>query len=176
MEDTMIKMTDSQLQQDVLNELKWEPGVRHEKIGVSVTDGVVTLSGMVPTYSEKVLPSRPRAASRVCEPSPRSGGSPRHQPKTSDAEIAKRVADVLEWNSLIPHDKINVTVEDRVVRLRALPTGTTRRIWPSRTRRRSRGHPRRQLDRGVAQDLRVVRNKIEDAFERQADPKPTRSR
>jgi osmotically-inducible protein OsmY len=39
--------SDSELQRDVLAELKWEPSVDHADIGVSVTDGVVTLRGHV---------------------------------------------------------------------------------------------------------------------------------
>ncbi len=39
--------TDSELQRDVLDELKWEPSVDAAHIGVSAKDGVVTLSGHV---------------------------------------------------------------------------------------------------------------------------------
>ena len=45
--------TDSQIQTDVMQELKWDPSVTHEHIGVAVSDAVVTLSGTVPTYIEK---------------------------------------------------------------------------------------------------------------------------
>lgn len=47
--------SDSQLQIDVMDELTWVPGLDHERIGVSVTSGVVTLSGTVRNYAEKVL-------------------------------------------------------------------------------------------------------------------------
>lgn len=45
--------TDLDLQRDVLAELKWEPSVNAAHIGVSAQDGVITLSGHVPTYAEK---------------------------------------------------------------------------------------------------------------------------
>ena len=45
--------TDSELQRDVLDELKWEPSVEAAHIGVSVKDGVVTLNGHVSSYAEK---------------------------------------------------------------------------------------------------------------------------
>jgi len=45
--------TDSQLQQDVMAELKWEPSVHAEQIGVEAKDGVVTLTGHVSSYLEK---------------------------------------------------------------------------------------------------------------------------
>ena len=41
------------LQRDVLDELNWEPGVDAAHIGVTVNEGVVTLTGHVPVYSEK---------------------------------------------------------------------------------------------------------------------------
>lgn len=39
------------------------------------------------------------------------------QPKTSDPDIAKRVADILDWDVLVPKDRIEVTVENGVVKL-----------------------------------------------------------
>jgi osmotically-inducible protein OsmY len=56
-------MTDSELQRGVLEELKWEPSVNAAHIGVSVKNGVVTLSGHVPSYWEKY--SAEKAAKRV---------------------------------------------------------------------------------------------------------------
>ena len=45
--------TDSQLKQDVIAELDWEPSVHAARIGVEVKDGVVTLAGQVSSYGEK---------------------------------------------------------------------------------------------------------------------------
>lgn len=58
--------SDSQLQRDVMAELGWEPSVDHADIGVAVDDGVVTLSGFVKTYSEKL------AAEKAAGPWPAS--------------------------------------------------------------------------------------------------------
>ncbi|MEP7100187.1 MAG: BON domain-containing protein, partial [Burkholderiales bacterium] len=55
--------TDTQLQHDVGEELKWEPQVTASQIGVEVKDGVVTLSGEVSSYAEKW--NAERAAQRV---------------------------------------------------------------------------------------------------------------
>ena len=54
--------TDAQLQQDVMNELKWDPSVK-AAIRVDAKDGVVTLSGYVDSYSKKWAADR--AAARV---------------------------------------------------------------------------------------------------------------
>ncbi len=45
--------TDMQLQQDVIEELKWDQSLNSTAIGVEVSDGVVTLAGHVASYSEK---------------------------------------------------------------------------------------------------------------------------
>ena len=55
--------TDAQLKKDVLAELNWEPSVNATKIGVEVSDGVVTLAGHVDSYGEKWHAER--AAQRV---------------------------------------------------------------------------------------------------------------
>jgi purine nucleoside phosphorylase len=55
--------TDAQLQNDVQEGLKWEPRVTASKIGVAVSNGVVTLSGTVPTFAEKYAADK--AAQRV---------------------------------------------------------------------------------------------------------------
>ena len=56
-------MSDTDLQQDVLYELQWEPSVSAAHIGVTVKDGVVTLTGHVPSYAEKY--GAEKAAKRV---------------------------------------------------------------------------------------------------------------
>ncbi len=45
--------TDLELCNDVLEELKWDRGVKAAGIGVAVKDGVVTLTGRVDSYAEK---------------------------------------------------------------------------------------------------------------------------
>jgi osmotically-inducible protein OsmY len=55
--------SDLQLQQDVMDELLWEPALEAAEIGVSVKEGVVTLSGNVNSYSKKLAAEK--AAKRV---------------------------------------------------------------------------------------------------------------
>jgi osmotically-inducible protein OsmY len=104
--------TDSQLQQDVMDELQWEPRVEHANIGVAAKDGVVTLSGFVPSYTSKIAAEK--AARRVKgvrglaeEIEVRFASDP----KTSDPEIAKRIADMFDWSVTIPKNKVQVKVE-----------------------------------------------------------------
>jgi len=110
--------TDAELQQDVMNELQWEPTVEAAEIGIAVKDGVVTLSGYVESYVEKGAAER--AAARVFgvravaeEIQVRLPGSL----KRSDEDIARAVANVLDWNVLVPHDRVKVQVRDGLVTL-----------------------------------------------------------
>lgn len=107
-----MKKSDAQLQLDVIDELAWEPSVDHAHIGVTVADGVVTLTGFVQNFPQKTAAEK--AARRV------SGVRAiveevkvRIVPeaKTTDHSIAKRIADVLEWNVLVPPNRVSVKVE-----------------------------------------------------------------
>ena len=53
------------IQKDVMEQLFWDPSVTHEHVGVAAQNGVVTLTGTVPTYAEKL--SAEKAAQRVSE-------------------------------------------------------------------------------------------------------------
>jgi osmotically-inducible protein OsmY len=55
--------TNTQIQADVLAELKWEPRIQPNEIGVAVKDGVVTLTGTVDSYSKRYAAEQ--AAHRV---------------------------------------------------------------------------------------------------------------
>jgi osmotically-inducible protein OsmY len=46
--------SDSQIQKDVLDELKRDPILNSAEIGVRAKNGVVTLSGIVDSYSKKL--------------------------------------------------------------------------------------------------------------------------
>ncbi|MEO8299929.1 MAG: BON domain-containing protein [Burkholderiales bacterium] len=104
--------TDSQLQQDVMAELKWEPAVHAAQIGVEVKDGVVTLAGEVSSYYEKL--NAERAAQRVVgvkalavEMKVKLG----EFGKRSDADIAQSANNILGWTSSLPADAVKVMVE-----------------------------------------------------------------
>jgi osmotically-inducible protein OsmY len=110
--------TDLELQHDVMTELQWEPMVKAAEIGVGVKDGVVTLSGYVDSFYKKWAAER--AAARVFgvkavaeELKVKLPGSL----KRSDEDIARAVADVLEWNVAVLPAHIKVQVQDGKVNL-----------------------------------------------------------
>jgi osmotically-inducible protein OsmY len=107
----LATMTDSELQQDVLRELQWEPSVEAAHIGVSVKNGVVTLTGHVPSYAEKYAAER--AANRVYgvravanELEVRLPGSS----ERTDEDIAEAAINAMKANTLVPDDKVKVVV------------------------------------------------------------------
>ena len=104
--------TDSDLKKDVLTELLWDPLVPEARVGVAVSEGVVTLSGHLDTYAEKVAAKR--AVERV------SGVKaialeldviPLGVHQRSDTEIAAAVEHALSWNTSIPQGGVKVMVE-----------------------------------------------------------------
>lgn len=104
--------TDAEIKKDVLAELLWDPLISETKVGVTVNEGVVTLTGHLDTYAEKVAAKR--AAERV------SGVKaiaveldviPTGIHQRSDTEIALAVEHALSWNTSVPQGRVKVAVE-----------------------------------------------------------------
>ena len=110
--------TDVQIQQDVLEQLKWEPILNAAEVGVSVKNGVVTLSGIVDTYAKKIAAesaAKKVVGVRAVAEDIQVGPSPSF--RKTDTEIAEAVVNALRWNALVPDDKIKARVEDGTVSL-----------------------------------------------------------
>jgi len=110
--------SDSQIQQDVELELKWDPSVTHEHIGVSVLDGVVTLSGRVIGFIEKS--SAERAAERVSGVKAVVDKIEVKLPGAhirDDQEIAKEIIQQFKWSFQIPEEQIKAKVANAWVEL-----------------------------------------------------------
>jgi osmotically-inducible protein OsmY len=110
--------SDYQIQQDVMEELQWEPFLKASEIGVAVKNGVVTLSGHVDSYSKKVAAEN--AAKKVVGVKAvaediQVGISPSY--RKTDAEIAEAVLDALKWHNAVQEEKIKIKVEDGNVKL-----------------------------------------------------------
>lgn len=111
-------MADNELELDIIDQLDFEPSVNAADIGVVVEDAVVTLSGHVASYREKMIASEivenvrgVRAVENGITVRPPGGGI------ASDAEIADRVARVLDWHAAIPAGRLHATVQDGRVTL-----------------------------------------------------------
>jgi osmotically-inducible protein OsmY len=99
------------LQRDVLDELQWEPSVEAAGIGVTARGGVVTLTGTVPSYNEKVTAERVakrvhgvKAVANDVEVRPPGAG------ERTDTDIAQAAIDALRWKTSVPDERIKVSV------------------------------------------------------------------
>jgi osmotically-inducible protein OsmY len=109
---------DLRLRRDVIEELEWEPSVNAEHIGVTARNGVVTLSGHVESFAEKLAAEKAvlrvkgvRALAQEIEVElPTSK-------KTADDEIAARALKMLEWDVLVPSERISVKADHGIITL-----------------------------------------------------------
>ena len=110
--------TDSHIQKDVIAELNWHPALNAAQIGVAVHESVVTLTGIVDTYTKKLAAEQ--AAKKVSGVKAvaediQVGPSPVY--RKTDTEIAEAVLNALKWHTAVVEDKIKIKVENGFVTL-----------------------------------------------------------
>jgi osmotically-inducible protein OsmY len=164
-------MTDKSLQQAVLDELDWEPSVDAAHIGVTASNGVVTLTGHVPSYTQKWAAER--AVGRVTGVKAVAEELEVRFPfegKNSDDDIAKRAVQSLDWDVSVPDNKVKVKVEKGWVTLSGEVDWYFQRSAAEADVRKLQGV------KGVSDEIKVkpsvnaydVREKIKSAFDRNA--------
>ncbi len=163
--------TDSQIREDVMAELRYEPAVDDASIGVIVDDGIVTLSGHVDSYPQRWAAEK--AAERV---SGVKGLTVQLSVKLpgdnarDDADIAHAARHALDWNSSLARNGIQLVVRDGWITLSGDVDWAYQREAANAAVRDLIGVV------GVTNDVRVkskvqsrdVKNKILAAFHRQA--------
>ena len=166
---TLIR-TDQEIQKDVLEELKWDAQVQPNEIGVSVKDGVVTLTGWVDSYLKKW--EAEEAAHRVAGVKAVANDiEVKLATERTDPDIAEAAVRALEWDAAVPVDKIHVTVSKGWVTLKGEVEWQFQRQDAERVVRRLAGV------RGVTNLITVkphttaseLKKKIEDALVRNAE-------
>jgi osmotically-inducible protein OsmY len=171
------KRANKDLRTRVLDELDWEPSIDSADIGIAVKDGVVTLTGHVPTYAQK------RTAERTVL---RLSGVQRvandmdvrlpSEHKRSDADLAQAAVAALNRNVQIPADAVKVTVDDAWVTLEGVVH------WDYQRRRAERAVRYLMGVKGVNNQLRVkeratpgdLRERIKRALERRIEEEARR--
>jgi osmotically-inducible protein OsmY len=103
---------DAELRKRIVEELDFDPSINATHVGVAVEDGVVTLSGHVASYAEKIEVERAvrriKGVTAIAEEiEVRFAGDK----KRADDEIASRAVSILEWYGLLPDEPIHVTVQ-----------------------------------------------------------------
>jgi osmotically-inducible protein OsmY len=110
---------DHDLQRAVIDQLDFEPSINASHIGVAVRDGVATLSGHVSSFAERAraesVAGMVRGIKAVVDQI--KVELPGHC-ETPDEIVARRAYDRLASNTLVPMDRVHVSVEDGVVTLR----------------------------------------------------------
>jgi osmotically-inducible protein OsmY len=104
-------MTDLELKKSVESELNWEPSINAAEIGVAAKDGVVTLTGHVSSYWQKLTAER--AALRVAGVKAVANELEIRLALTSertDEDIARAAVNALNWSSSVPADRVKVKV------------------------------------------------------------------
>jgi osmotically-inducible protein OsmY len=103
--------SDEQIQNDVMFELKWDPRIHPNEVGVAVKGGIVKLMGSVDSYTKHWAAEE--AARRVRSVKAVVNEIEVKLPVTeerSDEDIAAAAIQSLEWDAAVPSDKIRVTV------------------------------------------------------------------
>ena len=110
--------TNEELQKSVQRALRWQPQLENSQIGVTVKDGIVTLSGTVAAYAQKELAEKTvkgvTGVRAVVENISVKLPDPGHP---SDQEIAQAILDSFKWHWDIPESCIRVKVENGLVTL-----------------------------------------------------------
>ncbi|WP_262284802.1 BON domain-containing protein [Micromonospora sp. MA102] len=140
MTTTSAVRTDQDIQRDVLAELDWDAQARPTEIGVTVADGVVTLTGQVDSYARRWAAER--CAHRVRGVRAVASDLEVQLPvadERTDADIAIAASRALEWDSFVPAERLDLTVADGWVMLRGQVEYGFQRRTAERELRRLRG-------------------------------------
>jgi osmotically-inducible protein OsmY len=165
-------MTDRELQRHVEDALGWEPSFDAADIGVTVDNGIVTLRGDVASYAAK------SAAERVTlkvygvkavanDIDVRLPGEYRR----NDSDIAQAAVNALQWNTMLPRDRVSVAVSNGWITLKGNLDWQYQKDVAARSVRDLTGVL--GVTNHIAVQSRVkssdVRDKIEAAFKRSAE-------
>ena len=165
-------MTDRELKVQVENALDWEPSLDASDVGVAVDEGVVTLRGNVRSYAEKGAAERValhvygvKAVADELNVRLLAGY------ERNDTDIAQAAVAALKWSTLVPADRVTVTVANGWLTLQGAVE------WQYQKNAAARAVQTLTGVKGIANDVVVkpqvntanVQAKIEAAFKRSAE-------
>ncbi|HZC38816.1 MAG TPA: BON domain-containing protein [Sphingomicrobium sp.] len=164
--------TDDDIQRDVELELEWEPDVNAKNIAVKASDGVVTLTGFAPSYSDKYeaerVAKRVRGVKAVANDLEVKLATGSERP---DPDIARDAVDKLKRDLPYSSENIKVTVRQAWITLEGDVDWDFQRRSAEAAVRNVKGV------KGVVNLVRIkstvsptdVRKKIEEALRRSAE-------
>ncbi|MBR0749024.1 BON domain-containing protein [Bradyrhizobium japonicum] len=164
--------SDSDIERDVRDELKWDPHLDASDIAVSVKDGVVTLAGFTHSYADRL--EAESAAKRVAGVRAIANDIEVRLPsidRRPDPDIARDAVAALKSELPISHDKIKVTVRDGWITLEGSAEWQYQKTSAENAVRKVKGV------KGVINVITVkpkvepteLKQKIQDAFKRNAE-------
>jgi osmotically-inducible protein OsmY len=162
--------SDDEIRNSVLIELKWDPKIISDDIGVAVKDGVVTLTGFVSSYWEK--DAAEKAAKRVYGVKGVANDlEVKLLSSRTDPEIARDIIHELGSHVSIPADNIKVTVRNGWVTLEGTVEWQYQKLIAESAVKKIKGVI------GVANNIQVkptvspsdIQSKIEEALRRSAE-------
>ena len=108
-----IEKTDTELQKDVMSELKYDPSVKVSDIGVIAKNGTVTLNGYATSYNEKW--EAVHATKRVAGVKAIADDIEIQLPASyhrTDTDIAAAAINQIDWSTTIPTGTVQATVRN----------------------------------------------------------------
>lgn len=164
-------MQDKFLRQRIVDELDFNPSINAANIGISVDGGVVTLTGHVSSYAERLAAEeatrRMKGVRGIAQEI--EIRYPSHK-KSSDDEIAKRALSIIQWHAMLPEDAVQVIVR------RGLITLTGEVTWQYQKKAAEDAVQKLSGVTGVINNISLephvaasdIKKKIEDALTRRA--------
>ena len=163
--------TDADIRRDTESELRWDPSIDDTRIGVTVSNGVVTLTGDVPNYSDrwkaddivKRVSGVRAIANDIQVNIPLSG-------VRTDTDIAEAAANALQWNVSLINTQLKPIVKEGWITLDGQVSWGYQRMAAENAVRHLMGAKGVTNNIRVASSIKVsnVKQKIEDAFKRHA--------
>ncbi len=165
-------MKEAKLRQDVIDEFEFDPRFNGEHVGVAVDNNVVTLSGHVNSYAQKLAAiSAARRVKGVHAIAENIEVRYPYQSKTADDQIAQRASAILNWDVIVPADSVDVLVQNGWITLTGAVDWYYERIAAEDDVRKLSGVV------GVTNNIKIkphidasdIRAKIESALKRHAE-------
>jgi osmotically-inducible protein OsmY len=164
--------SDSEIERDVKEELKWDPDLYADDIAISVKNGVVTLAGFTPSYTDRL--EAEKAAKRVAGVHAVANDIEVRLPaidQRPDPDIARDAVAALKAELPISHDRIKVIVKDGWITLEGAVEWQYQKTAADSAVRKVKGV------KGVTNVITVkpkvqpsdLKRKIQEAFKRSAE-------
>jgi osmotically-inducible protein OsmY len=114
----MTYKTDEELKSEVLYQLGWDSRLNPAEIGVALHKGIVTLTGTVSNYAEKIAAKEAAHRARgVLDVANEIEVRATIKGQQTDADLARAIRHALDWDVFVPSEQIHSTVTNGWVTL-----------------------------------------------------------